>query len=219
MPERAQSLRELVLRSWPAASRFFERAAVDVAAPLGIGFRALYASVPRRLAPLAEASVQPPAELAALTRPHWNLTDYVRASLLASAFAVLPAEQQPGLHLKLFEAGEIGEQVSLLRTLPLLPEPARFLETALQACRTNARSVFEAAVCENSFVPEHFPPLSFNQAVLKAIFMEVSARRIEGLDGRITPELQRMAAGYKSERIAAGRTVPVDIDYLIQYGA
>ena len=74
-------------------------------------------------------------------------------------------------------------------------------------------------VCENPFLAEHFPALNFNQAVLKAIFMEVSARRIEGLDARITPELQRMAASYKSERLAAGRTVPVDIDYLIQYGA
>jgi hypothetical protein len=93
------------------------------------------------------------------------------------------------------------------------------LETGLQACRTNARSVFEAMVCENPFAAQHFPALNFNQAVLKAIFMEVSARRIEGLDARITPELQRMAAGYKSERLAAGRAVPVDIDYLIQYGA
>jgi hypothetical protein len=219
MSERAQLLRQLVSDSWPGAERFFERATPDLSAPQSVGFRALYASVPRRLGALAERSVEPPAELAEATRPHWNLTDYTRAALVASAFATQPDEWQAAAHLRLFEAGEIGEQVSLLRTLPLLPEPARFLETGLQACRTNARSVFEAMVCENPFAAEHFPALNFNQAVLKAIFMEVSARRIEGLDARITPELQRMAAGYKSERLAAGRTVPVDIDYLIQYGA
>lgn len=219
MSDRALALRRLVGRYWPAADGFFERAAPDLEAPQSVGFRALYASVPRRLGALAESSVEPPVELARATRPHWTLTDYVRAALVASAFDTQPAEWQAASHLHLFEAGELGEQVSLLRTLPLLPDGPRFLESGLQACRTNARSVFEAMVCENPFVAEHFPPLNFNQAVLKAIFMEVSARRIEGLDARITPELQRMAAGYKSERLAAGRTVPVDIDYLIQYGA
>jgi hypothetical protein len=219
MSDPAPALIRLVGRYWPAADAFFERATPDLSAPQSVGFRALYASVPRRLGALAEASVEPPAELAASTRPHWTLTDYARAALVASAFATQPDEWQAAAHLHLFEAGEIGEQVSLLRTLPLLTDGARFLESGLQACRTNARSVFEAMVCENPFVAEHFPALNFNQAVLKAIFMEVSARRIEGLEARITPELQRMAAGYKSERLAAGRTVPVDIDYLIQYGA
>jgi hypothetical protein len=143
----------------------------------------------------------------------------VRAALVAAAFERLTEIEQPAFLLTLFEAGEIGEQVSVLRTLSLLPGPARFLETGFQACRTNARVVFEAIVCENPFVAEHFPPLNFNQAVLKAIFMEVSARRIEGLERRITPELKRMAADYASERRAAGRSVPVDTDYIIQYGA
>jgi hypothetical protein len=219
MSERAEILRQLAEQHWPEAARFFGRAAGDLAAPESIGFRAVFASVPRRLGGLAETTVSPPAEIAGLTRPHWTLTDYVRAALVAAGLGAVASERQPAWHLTLFEAGEIGEQVSLLRVMPLLPEPARFLETGLQACRTNARSVFEAMVCENAFLTEHFPALNFNQAVLKAVFMEVSARRIERLETRITPELKRMAAGYKSERLAAGRSVPADIDYLIQYGA
>jgi hypothetical protein len=54
---------------------------------------------------------------------------------------------------------------------------------------------------------------------MKAIFQGVSVRRIEGLEARITPELMRMAAGYASERRAAGRPVPADVDYITQYGA
>ena len=219
MAERAEALKQLVAQYWPDAEPFFARVEPDESAPESIGFRAVYASVPRRLADRAEVKVEAPTELSALSRPHWTLTDYLRAALVATAFDTQPLAWQAACHLHLFEAGELGEQVSLLRTLPLLPEPGRFLETGLQACRTNARSVFEAIACENPFLAEHFPALNFNQAVLKAVFMEVSARRIEGLDARITPELQRMAAGYKSERLAAGRTVPVDIDYLIQYGA
>jgi hypothetical protein len=219
MSDRARDLRLLVSRYWTDSELFFERAQVDLEKPQSVGFRALYASVPRRLAGAAQASIEPPAELRELTRPHWNLTDYVRVAMVLAAFERLTAAEQPSFLLTLFEAGEIGEQVSLLRTLPLLPEPARFVETGFQACRTNARVVFEAIVCDNPFVTEHFPPLNFNQAVLKAIFMDVSARRIEGLERRITPELKRMAADYASERRAAGRPVPIDTDYIIQYGA
>ena len=47
--------------------------------------------------------------------------------------------------------------------------------------------------------------------VLKALFVGVAVDRIVGLDGRLTPELARMAADYASERRAAGRSVPSDI--------
>src|SRR5688500_10026396 len=126
MSERARDLRLLVGRYWAESERFFERARADLEKPQGVGFRALYASVSRRLAGAAPQSVEPPAELRELTRPHWILTDYLRAALLAAAFERLSASEQPPFLLALFEAGEIGEQVSLLRTLTLLPEPARF---------------------------------------------------------------------------------------------
>lgn len=219
MSERTQSLRSLVGQHWPDAGRFFERAAPELGKPLGVGFRALFASVPRRLGTLADARPQAPAELRAFARPHWSLGDYTRASLVAAALEQLPEAEQPVFVLQLFEAGEMGEQVSLLRTLTLLPGPERFVEVGLQACRANALDVFEAMVCDNPFLAAHFPPLNFNQAVMKAIFQGVSVRRIEGLEARITPELQRMAAGYASERRAAGRPVPVDVDYITQYGA
>ena len=220
MSERTSLLKAFVGQHWADAGRFFERAETDLAKPASLGFRAVFASVPRRLAALAELRPPPPAEpLGALTRPHWSLTDYVRAALVQGALGHLPAAEHAAFVLQLLEAGEMGEQVSLLRTLSLLPEPARFVETGFQACRTNAVVVFEAVVCENSFVAQHFPALNFNQAVLKAVFMGVSLRRIEGLEARITPELQRMAAGYASERRAAGRVVPADIDYITQYGA
>jgi hypothetical protein len=142
-----------------------------------------------------------------------------RLWLLTRALSKLPRAEQPGFLLQLFEAGELGEQVSVLRVLPELPEPGRFVEVGLQACRTNARDVFEAIVCENAFLAAEFPALNFNQAVMKAIFMEVSVRRIEQLESRITPELSRMASGYASERRAAGRPVPDDAEYLSQYRA
>ncbi len=219
MPGPELASKNLLQATLPDAGGFFERAEKELAGEPGLGFRGLFASVPRRLGSAA-------AELAALApadvpqaRAHWTLTDYARLWLITRALPLLSAARQPSFVLGLFEGGESGEQVSVLRVLAALPEPERFLETGLQACRANARDVFEAIVCENAFLSSCFPSLNFNQAVMKAIFMEVSIQRIEGLAARITPELSRMAAGYASERRAAGRPVPADAEFLSQHGA
>jgi hypothetical protein len=57
-----------------------------------------------------------------------------------------------------------------------------------------------------------FPEHNFNQLVLKAFFTGVAVARIEGLAARRSPELTRMALAYASERRAAGRSVPADLD-------
>jgi hypothetical protein len=75
--------------------------------------------------------------------------------------------------------------------------------------------VFEAIACENPFPALYFSEQSFNQMVLKAVFIEVAVERILGLTARITPELRRMAADYASERRAAGRSVPDDVGDLL----
>ena len=54
---------------------------------------------------------------------------------------------------------------------------------------------------------------------LVARILVAPVRRIEGLEGRITAELSRMARDYASERTAAGRSVPEDATYLMSYGA
>jgi hypothetical protein len=76
--------------------------------------------------------------------------------------------------------------------------------------------VFEAIACENPFPSAHFPELGMNQLVMKAIFIEVPVARIERLGERLGPELRRMLGGYKSERLAAGRPVPADVDTLLE---
>ena len=219
MPEPELAAKQLLEQGLPDAGRFFERAEQDVLAPNSVGFRALFASVPRRLGQAAQQNLgQRSAHLAA-ARPHWTYADVARLWLLARGLGGVALPEQAGWLLGLFEAGEIGEQVSILRTLSALPEPARFVETGEQACRHNSLDVFEAIVAENPFLSECFPALSFNQAVMKAIFMQVSLRRIEQLEQRVTAELSRMAAGYASERRAAGRPVPEDAEFLAHYGA
>lgn len=203
-------------RNEPLAKPFAARA-FDTAGDAGsVAFRAMFASISRRLGPAGgEAPARPP-DVSAAVRPHWTLTDWIRAALVAKVLASVDAGRQPEVVHALFEAGEIGEQESILRTLSLWSEGERFLETGLLGCRTNARRVFEAIACDNAYPERHFPELGFNQMVLKAIFIEVPVSRIEGLERRNGPELKRMAKDYASERRAASRPVPKDIDLLLE---
>jgi hypothetical protein len=154
--------------------------------------------------------VRPP-EVSDLARPHFTLTDWLRAALLCRALASVALERQPALVQGLFEAGEIGEQESVLRTLSLLPEPMRFVETGLLGCRTNARRVFEAIACDNAYPERYFSDFRTTKWCSKR-FSSRSRWRASKVPRRNGAELVRMARDYASERRAAGRPVPADID-------
>jgi hypothetical protein len=214
MADTARILEDFARRE-PSSQPFVERAFAAATDAESVAFRALYASVARRLGEAGRAPPAKPPELSDAVRAHLTLTDWIRLALLARALEATAGERAPGVAQALFEGGELGEQESLLRTLALLPEPARFVEIGLLACRTNARRVFEAIACDNAYPERHFSELSFNQMVLKAIFIEVPVARIEGLERRNGPELARMARAYASERRAAGRPVPSDIALIL----
>ena len=52
---------------------------------------------------------------------------------------------------------------------------------------------------------------TFQQCVVKAIFVGAPVWRIVGLDRRLTPELARMALDLADERRSAGRPVPAEL--------
>ncbi|HLV64435.1 MAG TPA: EboA domain-containing protein [Polyangiaceae bacterium] len=207
---------EAFLREVPAAGLLLDRGRSVSGGPKSPAFRALFASAARRPADQVLPSGPIPAALIPAFRPHQSLVDLVRAALLARALEPLADSARTDAVLGLFERGELGEQESVLRTLELLPQPDAYVEVAKAACRTNARSVFEAIACENPFPARRFAEASFNQMVLKAVFLGVPVTRIEGLAARRTPELVRMALDYASERRAAGRVVPEDIARIVQ---
>jgi hypothetical protein len=137
-----------------------------------------------------------------------------RAALLLSALASLPPTAHAELVDELFLRGDSAEREAVLRALPLLPDPSRFLDTAVEACRTNVQTVFEAIACGNPYPARVFPESNFNQMVMKAVFLGVSLRRIAGLPDRVTPALASMAADYVRERTAAGRPVSDELALL-----
>lgn len=141
--------------------------------------------------------------------------DLARAALLLEAVACVPPAEQPLFVEEVFSTGNNREREALLRALILLPDPARFVAVAQEACRTSVQSVFEAIGCENPFPAAHFPETGFNHLVLKALFLGVPVPRIVGVGRRTNPELLRMVRAFRSERIAAGRSVPEDVAFLI----
>lgn len=149
------------------------------------------------------------APIAVPERGAWGTDEVVRAALLVRAYPrITPAE--------LWAHGDNRERQAVLKALPLLPEPAAFVELAIEACRTNVLTVFEAIACENPYPAAHFPELHFNQLALKAAFNGIVLARIVGLAARRNTELARMAADYAAERRAAGRPVPDDLGLLMQ---
>jgi hypothetical protein len=138
-----------------------------------------------------------------------------RIALVLRALELLPVHEHVPFVRQLYLRGDFAEQVAVLRSLPHAPQPARFAELAIEACRTNVLDVFAAIACENPFPAQHMAAPNFNQMVLKAIFMGLDTHRIAGLRTRVTAELKRMVADFASERRAAGRTVPADTDYIL----
>lgn len=144
-----------------------------------------------------------------------SLADQARACLLMHAVTRLPHEQHVTLVRDVFRQGDNRERIALLQCLSHLPEPERFLETAIEACRTHVQDVFEAIACDNPYAAAHFPDLNFQQLVMKALFTQAPLTRVLGWRERVTSELQRMARDFADERSAAGRDVPTDVTLIL----
>jgi hypothetical protein len=202
-PGRAEQL----LRDATVTSPAFDRIAFELA----------FASVGRRLGetPLGDGATVSDDARHTWSVARWGLDELGRALLVLAGLAHVDPAEQPAWIDGLHRAGALRERQAVLRVLPLLPEPARFLPTALDACRTSTQPVFEAIACENPYPAAYFPEAAFNQMALKAVFTGVALARILGLASRRTPELARMASDYADERRAAGRPVPADLRDLI----
>lgn len=148
----------------------------------------------------------------------WGTDDLARVTMLVHAADRLPPAALAALVDDTNAHGDTDERRAVLLALPLLPDAARFVPLAVDACRTNVRPLFEAIACDNPFPARRFAEASFNQLVLKAVFLDVPLARVVGLSARRGGELRRMAADYAQERRAAGRTVSTDLAQLAEEG-
>lgn len=139
-----------------------------------------------------------------------GLDECGRAALVLSAVSAIAPDGRVAFVRDLLRRGEVRERQAVLRVLAGLPDPARFVDLAIDAFRTNVEPVFEALACDNAYPARHFSDPPFFQLVLKALFVGAPIGRIIELRERITDELVRMVDAYASERRAAGRSVPDD---------
>lgn len=197
----------------PAAAQWLAERHADLTPT---SFAPAYASAGRRFGDaLAQVSSAQQSRLRAASAPvpeGWPLKHIARSVLLQRAAELAPVHEHLTLLTQVFRGGDNAEREALLKTLPLLPDAGRFVEIGVEACRSHVQSVFEAIACENAYPARFFPDNNFNQLVLKAFFTGVAVRRIVDLDARRNAELVRMAIAYASERRAAGRTVPPDLE-------
>ena len=198
-------------RAWPAVDEGLT----------SVRFRAAFAGLGRRLREyqLGDEDIQNLADAGVVGARGWGIDAIARTALLLRALEILSSDRHRGFVRQVYLRGDYREQAAVLRSLPFLPEPERFLDLAVEACRTNVLDVFEGIACENTYPAAYFPEANFNQLVLKAIFMEVAVGRVAGLAGRVTVELQRMATDFADERRAASRAVPGDVDLIVNLAA
>lgn len=140
-----------------------------------------------------------------------GVDECARAALVLAAVGSLDPVEHVVFVRDLIRRGEVRERQAVLRVLAALPEPARFVDIAVDACRTNVQSVFEAIACDNAYPARYVSAAAFNQMVLKALLNGAPVSRIIELDSRTTDELIRMVEAYVSERRAAGRPIPDDV--------
>lgn len=181
-------------------------------------FLAAYSGAARRLRSgrcrLDDALVAELAERGAGDAGAWTPVRVARTGLVLAALAATDREKAEATAWKVFRTGDNEERIALLGALALTENPTDFLDLAVDACRTHVTEVFEAIACDNSYPARYFPEPSFNQMILKAVFIEVPLERVVGLGDRLNEELSRMAEHYAQERAAAGRTVPADLRLL-----
>ncbi len=140
----------------------------------------------------------------------WGEADAARLVLLLSVVKRLP-DQTEELVQAYYRMGDESERIALIRGLVLFA-PADYLTTiALDAGRTNSLELLSALSLDNPYPASFYSEQTFNQMVLKCLFLGLAIERVVGLEQRANPDLTRMCENYVVERENASRTVPVDI--------
>jgi hypothetical protein len=140
----------------------------------------------------------------------WSVDQAARLLLLFEAPLTDEAAWTNALD-RLFAAADMGEQIALYQGLPLYPFPKAHQFRATDGLRTNIKAVFEAIAHRNPYMAEQASEASWNQMVLKTLFIGSILRPIVGLDERANPALAQMLIDYAHERWAAGRAVTPEL--------
>jgi len=146
--------------------------------------------------------------------PDYAAYEIVRLCFILLLFECSPQSQKTLLSA-LYERADSLEKVGILKHLLLLDPKGDWVDESIHALRTSSKDLFLAMAIGNPY-PQHFyPDRAYNNLVLKALFMNIPATGIVGLETRRSEELSRMCLDYADELTAAGRAVPESLAWVV----
>lgn len=139
----------------------------------------------------------------------WSIDQAARTTLLLTAArdeGSFPAKLE-----QLCNTADVRELIAFYQALPLYPNQKVYVARAGEGARTNMKAVFEAVAHHNPYPAEQFDEHSWNQLVLKAVFVGSSLNEIQGFDRRRNADLARTLVDYAHERWAANRVITPEL--------
>lgn len=176
-------------------------------------FFAAYSAAPHHTGKQHLSLMHEDIHAAGIERTGWEQwrVDQAGRALLLLAIDSSDADSYAGRLDRLSTCADLDESIALYQCLPLLPHPRRLHALAAEGARSNMTAVFNAVALRNAYPAEHFDEPTWNQLVLKALFVESPLHAIYGLDRRANGELARMLVDYAHERWAARRRVSPEL--------
>lgn len=138
--------------------------------------------------------------------PAMNLIEWSRNFLLLS-FIGQTSTHFYQIYKKLKVTADIHETLALYKGLSLFPYSEDLRKSAEEGLRSNMKDVFDSVALDSLFPSTHFDEDSWNQMILKALFIESPVYRIQNFDVRKNEALSRMVIDFALERMAASRSI------------
>ncbi|MCK5622127.1 MAG: EboA domain-containing protein [Alphaproteobacteria bacterium] len=208
-----------LLRNWlarqldEAARAWFD----EQLAKAGGADRDLYLAIglaPRKLGK-ADLELKPDDLVAAdAARPGWNPAGWSVDQAARVALLLTAARDEggfPGKLEQLCNTADVRELIAFYQGLPLYPNQKVYVARAGEGARTNMKAVFEAVAHRNPYPAENFDEHTWNQLVLKAVFVGSSLNAIHDFDRRRNEDLARTLVDYAHERWAASRVITPEL--------
>ena len=107
--------------------------------------------------------------------------------------------------LALYMSGDAIERRMILKALPFIGHTALSQTLIMEGHRSNDQSLFEAAFCDTNHPAIVLEDDDYQNATLKAAFINIEASRLWGVESRVTTKLSQMLLDLRTEREAASR--------------
>lgn len=141
----------------------------------------------------------------------WKAIELARFQSLANLLQALEQKKRRGVLETCLRYADDNEKQAICKGFCLLDPAGECQSSIANLCRTNNRDLFAAIALENSWPAQHFSDMSFEQMLLKALFLGLDINKVVGVKERHSQRMSRLAFDYLSELIAANRTWPPSI--------